>query len=125
VSERLTNVANEMVRQLDGLRAEGYIGDAVDAQPVDTFMGIGVNEFTSTVTYGIFNDDHAEDFRKLPEPLREQLLDTPMYEDEDRDRVVRHLNLTNEDRARMNPPRSSAVLKSQVTLRTKWRLEDV
>lgn len=87
---------------------------------VDTFLGYGVNEFTSEIIYSIFNDDTAEDIQALPKAIREQLTKAPMMEDVSMRRVVEHARLMNEDRARMTPPRSPVVVKAQTVLKTPW-----
>lgn len=87
---------------------------------VDQLLGFAVNDFESTTVFAIFNDPEADDIRSLPEALRPQLTDVPLYEDEDEVRARQHANLMNEDRARMRPPRGPVLLRSQTILKTPW-----
>ena len=87
---------------------------------VDTFMGYAVNDFSSTVTYAIFNDPDGSDIRDLPEAIREQLLDVPLYEDESLRRVLDHARLMNEDRDLLTPARSHVKVRTQTLLKTRW-----
>lgn len=96
----------------------------------DTFHGLDVNDFKTTITYGVFNDP------KFWEPLfergihhaalRPQLLEVPLYEDESASRVVRHAKLMNEDRIRsgIDKVNGLVVVKRQITLSSPW-LDDV
>ena len=97
----------------------------------DTFKSVDVNEFTSTTTYGVFNDPQVWEPRfavaggPIPDVMREVILDTPLFEDEDEERIIRHARLTNEDRERNgNLERDGMVLiRHQVTLRSPWILD--
>lgn len=84
----------------------------------DTLLGFDVNDFESTVVYAIYNDPDAEDMRALPEALRAQLLDVPLYEDESATRVIAHARLTNEDRDKLTPPRGHVKVYVQTILKT-------
>lgn len=96
----------------------------------DELAGVDVNDFTSTTTWGVFNDPQVWEPRfesgggELPDTLRQMILETPMYTDEDAERALRHARLTNEDR-QLNGTleRDGMVLiKSQITLRSPWTL---
>lgn len=88
---------------------------------VDTFMGFDVNDFTSTTTFGVFNDPESFIIGDIinREALRERLFNTPLMEDEDLDRIVRHANLSNEDRER-NGQRERVKVRRKVILETDW-----
>ena len=98
---------------------------------VDQLLGFDVNDFTSTTTFGVFNDEQvwepkfASNGGTIPDSMRELLLETPLYEDNDGDRILRHARLTNEDRQRNGTlARDGMVLiKRQVTLRSSWTLD--
>jgi hypothetical protein len=97
--------------------------DIVELDPqrdVDTLLGFDVNDFTSTVIYAVFNDPEDPALRDLPEALKPMLLDVPLYEDDDDDRVRRHARLMNEDRARLRPPRGGVIVRVQTILKTPW-----
>lgn len=87
----------------------------------DTFMGFDVNDFTSTTMYGIFNDPETFVIGDMvnTEALRERLFNTPLMQDDDYDRMVRHANLSNEDRQR-NGQHERVKVKKMVTLETPW-----
>ena len=97
----------------------------------DTFEGFDVNDFTVTTTFGVFNDEQVWEPKfvanggTIPDSMRELILDTPLYEDDDGDRILRHARLTNEDRQRNGTlARDGMVLiKRQVTLRSPWTLD--
>lgn len=81
---------------------------------------LDVNDFKSTVVYGIFNDPDAPDILALPEHLRPQLTDIPLYEDESETRTFNHAKLMNDDRSLMTPPRSPAIVKRMIYMKTPW-----
>lgn len=92
-----------------------------EPQDVDTFMGFGVNEFTSETTYGIFND--PETFVGIPadnEPLRQRLFESPLMQDDDVDYVTRHAELMNHDRKR-DGRHERVIVKSRLVLETPWK----
>lgn len=91
------------------------------ASDVDTFMGYGVNEFTSVEAYGIFNDPTTFVIGESvnTEALRERLFDTPLMEDDNLLRVQAHANLTNEERAHHGQA-ERVVIRRQVRLETPW-----
>jgi hypothetical protein len=86
----------------------------------DTILGFDVNDFKSEVVYAIFNDPEDPDIKALPEALKPQFLDVPLYEDDMLERALNHARLTNEDRDRMKPPRGHVLLKTQTVLKTPW-----
>lgn len=98
----------------------------------DTLVGVDVNDFTSTTTYGVFNDPQvwedkfADNGGSIPEAMRKLILETPLYEDEDGDRALRHAKLTNEDRRRNGTLRRDGMvlIKRQVTLKSPWILDN-
>lgn len=98
-----------------------YDGSA-EKLSVDTFMGYDVNEFTSTVTYGVFNDP---DTFKLGdgiinrEALEERLFKMPLMEDDDFDYVARHAQLSNEDRA-TNGQAERVKIRRKTIIETPW-----
>lgn len=89
-------------------------------------LGVDPRDFTTTTHYGVFNDPQVFEPRfaagELPEALRQPLLETPIYEDDDEQRTLRHANLTNDDRrAHGSLERDGLVIvKRQVTLRSPW-----
>lgn len=95
--------------------------DAVQVRDGDTFMGFDVNDFTSTVSYGVFNDPDTFSIGSLvdTEALRERLFNLPLMEDDDYDRIVRHANLSNEDRER-NGQAERVKVRRKVILETPW-----
>lgn len=88
---------------------------------VDTFMGFDVNDFTSETSYGVFNDPDTFVIGDVinSEALRERLFGMPLLEDADYDRVVRHANLSNEDRER-NGQSERVKVRRKIVLETKW-----
>lgn len=86
----------------------------------DQLLGFDVNEFESSRFFAVFNDPNDPDIRDLPEALRAQLLDVPLYEDESQVRVIAHAKLMNEDRDRLRPPRGHVVVRVQTVLKTPW-----
>jgi hypothetical protein len=100
-------------------RGENYVPQA-ETTDVDTALGFDVNDFESSVVYAIFNDPEDPDIRDLPEALKPQFLDVPLYEDDSPGRVVKHARLMNEDRDRMIPPRGHVRLRRQTILKTPW-----
>ena len=107
-----------------------HIDDAEDAEH-DTVAAVDVNDFTSTTTYGIFNDPGLWEPRftsnggLIPDTLRQMILDTPMYTDESASRTLRHARLTNEDRrVKGTLDRDGMVIiKRQVRLESPWILD--
>lgn len=92
---------------------------------VDQLLGFDVNAFTSVTVYGIFNDPDAPDLANVPEALREQVFEVPLYEDDTLERTLRHARLTNEDRAKLQPPRGPVIIKTWTILTSpKKILED-
>ena len=97
----------------------------------DSFAGLDVNEFTSTTTYGVFNDPQVWESRfaanggPIPDAMRDIILETPLFEDEDADRIIRHARLTNEDREHNGILRRDGMvlIKRQVTLKSPWILD--
>lgn len=97
----------------------------------DSFAGLDVNEFTSTTTYGVFNDPQVWESRfaanggPIPDTMRDIILETPLFEDEDADRIIRHARLTNEDRKTNGILRRDGMvlIKRQVTLKSPWILD--
>lgn len=97
----------------------------------DTLADVDVNDYESTVLYGIFNDPYLWESRfvtnggPVPDTMRELILDTPIYEDESASRCIAHAHLTNEDRARAGTLERDGmvVIKRQVILRSPWILE--
>lgn len=97
----------------------------------DDLAGIDVNEYTSKTSYGIFNDSAVWNPKfesnggPIPDAMKEVILDTPLYEDVDAERALRHALLTNEDRERNGTlQRDGMVLiKRQVTLKSPWILD--
>ena len=98
----------------------------------DTFHGLDVNDFKSTVTYGIFNDPQVWDPKfgdpklgLIPESMREQLLETPLFEDDKASRVLSHARLTNDDRRQRGTldRDGMVIIKRQVTLQSSWVLD--
>lgn len=97
----------------------------------DTLVGVDVNDFTSSTTYGIFNDPQSwagkftSDGGQIPDSMREVILETPIYEDVDGQRVLRHAQLTNEDRRRNGTldRDGMVIIKRQVTLTSPWVLD--
>lgn len=98
----------------------------------DTFHGLDVNDFRSTVTYGIFNDPQVWDSKfgdpklgMIPESMREQLLETPLFEDDKASRVLRHARMTNEDRRQRGTldRDGMVIIKRQITLQSDWVLD--
>lgn len=104
----------------DGFILQGMT-PALEEEKVDQLLGFDVNEFESTQVFAVFNDPDDPDIVELPEALKPQLLDVPLYEDESRVRVFAHARLMNEDRARMRPPRGPVKVRVQTILRTPWR----
>jgi hypothetical protein len=100
---------------------------AVDAQ----WRKLGVNpaELEVRVTYGVFNDPRVWEPKfasgELPEVLREPLLNTPLYEDDQVSRVLAQARLMNDDRRRFGQldAEGMVLVKRQVTLRSKWLLD--
>lgn len=88
---------------------------------VDTFMGHGVNDFTSRTLYAVFNDLKTFGDLAAPESLLELLFETPLLEDEDADRVVRHAALMNAERAHGGSS-SRVVVKSKLILETPYEV---
>lgn len=98
------------------------------SREIDIVLGFDVNDFESSVVYAVFNDPDDPAIRDLPEALKPQLIDVPLYEDDDVTRVVRHAKLMNEDRDRMVPPRGHVRVRTQTILKTPYTdvpLEDV
>ena len=91
----------------------------------DQVLGFDVNDFESTAVYSIFNDPDSADMAALPEALKPQLLDVPLYEDESLQRVVDHARLMNEDRDRLKPPRGHVIIRTQTILKTPYRTLEV
>lgn len=95
----------------------------------DSFHGIDVNEYTTTIVYGLFNDPQLWEPRfadgSIPESLREVVLETPLFEDEQASRALRHARLTNEDRRRQGTldRDGMVVVKRQVILKSKWLMD--
>jgi hypothetical protein len=87
---------------------------------VDQVLGFDVNEFESSTVFAVFNDPEAEDIKNLPDELRPQLTDVPLYEDESEVRAVQHAKLMNDDRKLMAPGRSYVIVKRQTELKTPW-----
>lgn len=96
-------------------------GETEQVRDVDTFMGYSVNDFTSSVTYGIFNDSDTFVIGEVvnSEALRERLFNTPLMEDDDPAYVQRHAELTNEDRAR-NGMEERVRVRRKTILETPW-----
>lgn len=93
----------------------------LETSDVDTMLGFDVNDFESRTYYAIFNDPDGVDMLDLPESLKPQLLDVPLYEDESLARVLQHAKLMNEDRAQMRPHRSPVIVREQTLLKTPWK----
>lgn len=89
-----------------------------DPGEVDTLLGFDVNSFESAQVFSVFNDPDDPAFAQLPEALRAQLLDVPLYEDESAARVIAHARLTNEDRDKLTPPRGHVKVYVQTILKT-------
>lgn len=103
----------------------GSVAEDQDAEAdvaVDRFMGYNVNEFTSTVTYGIFNDPDTfkiGDGIINREALEERLFKLPLMEDDNYDYVARHARLSNEDRA-VNGQAERVKVRKKTILETPW-----
>lgn len=116
--------------QVISWRGRNYVPQTLEEH--DTLAGIDVNDFTSTTTYGVFNDPQvwvgkfADEGGPIPDAMRELILETPLYEDEDGDRALRHAKLTNEDRrVKGTLDRDGMVLiKRQVVLKSPWILDN-
>ena len=102
------------------------VDGVIHVDDIDTFMGYDVNDFTSTVTYGIFNDPDTFTIGPVvnTEALRERLFNIPLMEDDDLDRVQRHAELSNGDRARTGQ-RERVIVKEKTILETPWRKRDL
>ena len=102
---------------------------AVDTQWRE--LGVDPADFDVYVTYGVFNDPQVWEPKfasgQLPETLREPLLDTPLYEDDQASRTLAHARLMNDDRRRLGRLDSEGMVlvKRRVTLRSKWLLDVV
>lgn len=104
----------------DGFILQGMM-PPLEEERIDQLLGFDVNEFESTQVYSIFNDPDDPDIRDLPEAIKPQLLDVPLFEDESLRRVVDHARLMNEDRDKMRPPRGHVVVRVQTILKTPYR----
>jgi hypothetical protein len=96
----------------------------LEVPDVDKLLGFDVNDFESATYYAIFNDPEALELVNLPEALRELTTRAALYEDESRDRTVKHARLMNEDRAHgtiaEGTLHSPVKVKVQTVLRTPW-----
>lgn len=92
-----------------------------DSRAAEQLLGFDVNDFESTVVYAIFNDPDDPQLRDLPEALKPQLLDVPLFDDESFRRVADHARLMNDDRDRLTPPRGHVKVREQTILKTPWR----
>lgn len=95
--------------------------EVVHVDDTDRFMGYDVNDFTSSVTYGIFNDPDTFTIGEVvnTEALRERLFKLPLMEDDDPAYVQRHAQLSNEDRAR-NGKAERVKVRRKTILETPW-----
>ncbi len=97
------------------------VDGVIHVDDVDRFMGYSVNDFTSSVTYAIFNDPDTFTVVIESESIRERLFQTPLMEDDDPDYVTRHAALMNSDREQ-NKMRERVVVKERTILETPWKV---
>lgn len=97
----------------------------------DVVAGVDVNEYTTTTTYGLFNDPKLWEPRfssaggTIPDAMREIILDTPIYTDEDGERILNHARLTNAHRRDTGTldRDGMVVIKRQVRIESPWVLD--
>lgn len=97
----------------------------------DVVAGVDVNEYTTITTYGLFNDPKLWEPRfasaggTIPDAMREIILDTPIYTDEDGERILNHARLTNAHRRDTGTldRDGMVVIKRQVRIESPWVLD--
>lgn len=104
----------------------------VSAEPEhDDVAGVDVNEYVTTTTYGLFNDPRIWESRfvaaggDIPDAMREIILETPIYTDEDGQRIINHARLTNEHRRDTGTldRDGMVVIKRQIRIESPWVLD--